>query len=269
MSEPRQSDIGPFAIVPAWVIDAAPSCVTVYALLALHADRHSDECWPSLRSMGERLGASTDTVRRRVRELQTVGAITVTERQRGDGSQASNLYTVHQVPPTPGTAATGAPSSAARAASQQREALNQNQEPEPSEPQNTDTAAAALPLPLPPPEPAPAKPDKLAGFDEFWQAYPRKIAKGNARKAWPRAVKAAGSPEVLRQAADAFAVHVKAEGTAPQYVPHAASWLNAERWADEPGAPPRQRGPRRPPPTRPIDDDREAPEGRVYLGGRP
>ena len=65
-------------------------------------------------------------------------------------------------------------------------------------------------------------------FELFWAAYPRKTAKGNARKAWATAVKQA-DPETIIAAAGRYAKSV----TDPKFTAHPATWLNAERWLDE------------------------------------
>ena len=66
-------------------------------------------------------------------------------------------------------------------------------------------------------------------FDEFWAAYPRKTDKGNARKAWAKALKKT-KPEVLIAAAAALAA------TNPdwKFTAHPTTWLNGERWEDQP-----------------------------------
>jgi hypothetical protein len=76
-------------------------------------------------------------------------------------------------------------------------------------------------------------------FDAFWQAYPRKVAKDGAWRAWQ---KRKPSAELLQQivAALAWQVHqdtwLKDGG---RYIPHPATWLNAGRWQDEPSKGPR------------------------------
>jgi len=67
------------------------------------------------------------------------------------------------------------------------------------------------------------------GFAEFWAAYPRKVAKGAAGKAWAKAVKLA-SPEVIIAAASAYAADPQRN---PQYTKHPATWLNGQCWSDE------------------------------------
>jgi hypothetical protein len=73
-----------------------------------------------------------------------------------------------------------------------------------------------------------------AAFGEFWKAYPRKISKGAARKAWDKAIKKTDAATIT-VGATRFAAERK--GQDPQYTPHPATWLNGERWADEPEQP--------------------------------
>ena len=67
-------------------------------------------------------------------------------------------------------------------------------------------------------------------FDEFWQTYPRKTSKGTARRAWIKAVRAA-DPETIIAAALRYRNDPNREDT---YTAHPATWLNGERWLDDP-----------------------------------
>ncbi len=85
-----------------------------------------------------------------------------------------------------------------------------------------------------PPNPLRGKPAEPAGFDEFWSAYPRKVARGAALKAWAKAK----PDEPLRQVILAAIGRARdgpdwrKDGGA--FIPHPATWLNAQRWLDEP-----------------------------------
>lgn len=69
-------------------------------------------------------------------------------------------------------------------------------------------------------------------FAAFWEAYPRKTAKGGARKAWASMLKKHdGEPAEIVEAARRFAGRVK--GSEEKFIPHPATWLNQERWLDE------------------------------------
>ncbi|WHX19804.1 hypothetical protein QFW82_23535 [Streptomyces malaysiensis subsp. malaysiensis] len=77
-----------------------------------------------------------------------------------------------------------------------------------------------------------------AAFDAFWQAYPRKIAKGAARRAWSAALKRGADPTAITAAAARHADHWRRLGTNPQYIPYPATWLNGERYDDALETPP-------------------------------
>lgn len=71
-------------------------------------------------------------------------------------------------------------------------------------------------------------------FAAFWAAWPRKVGKGHARKAWRSAVLGRrADPKDVIAAAEQFAAAVRAARTEPQFIPHPATWLNGERYADE------------------------------------
>lgn len=71
-------------------------------------------------------------------------------------------------------------------------------------------------------------------FEQFWRSYPRRTAKGEARKAWQRLHP---TPDLVQQILIALAWQrltpqwTKDDG---QFIPYPASWIRAERWLDEP-----------------------------------
>jgi hypothetical protein len=81
---------------------------------------------------------------------------------------------------------------------------------------------------------SPNPPKSADLFDDFWAAVPRKIGKGHARKAWSAATKKA-EPETIISAVKSFAA--ACAGHDQKYIPHPATWLNGERWADETAGP--------------------------------
>lgn len=68
-------------------------------------------------------------------------------------------------------------------------------------------------------------------FEAAYASYPRHVGKGDALKAWAKAVKIA-EPGVILAAVVAFAS--SPAGRAGRFVPHFGSWLGARRWEDEP-----------------------------------
>lgn len=72
-----------------------------------------------------------------------------------------------------------------------------------------------------------------AAFDIFWAKYPRKESKGAARKAWPKAVKIAGSAqEILDGLTVALSMGNFDMREGGRFCPHPSTWLNGERWLD-------------------------------------
>lgn len=69
-------------------------------------------------------------------------------------------------------------------------------------------------------------------FDTFWQIYPRKVSKQDAFKSYKRARKLADA-KTIYQAVQEHRKTVWA-GKELQYIPHASTWLNQQRWNDEP-----------------------------------
>lgn len=69
--------------------------------------------------------------------------------------------------------------------------------------------------------------DVQADFERFWSLYPRKVGKGAARKAWDAASRKA-LPEQIQAAVRSQRFDLR-----EKFIPHPATWLNQERWADE------------------------------------
>lgn len=67
-------------------------------------------------------------------------------------------------------------------------------------------------------------------FDAFWSVYPRRVAKGHARKAFDKACKLAPAEQIISAAAKFSEVSAD---TDKQYIPHPTTWLNGERWDDD------------------------------------
>lgn len=67
-------------------------------------------------------------------------------------------------------------------------------------------------------------------FEAFWTAYPRKASKAAARRSFDKALRKT-SADVLVQAAERYRDDPNRD---PQYTAHASTWLNNERWLDEP-----------------------------------
>ncbi len=69
-------------------------------------------------------------------------------------------------------------------------------------------------------------------FELFWTLYPRKIAKGDAFKAYRAAIKRGFTHYQLCDGARRYAA--EAASREPKYVAHPATWINGDRCLDEP-----------------------------------
>jgi hypothetical protein len=71
------------------------------------------------------------------------------------------------------------------------------------------------------------------GFERFYAAYPRKVAKREAIKAWD---KLAPDDELIERILDSLErqkASWAAEKQERKFIPYPASWLNGQRWEDE------------------------------------
>ena len=124
------SDIGPFTIVPAWIIRAGVSdrALRLFIALGMYANQQH-EAFPSRRTLANDLRSSPDSVDRAVKELAAIGALDVESRRDSAGDRTTNLYRLKfseppQVaevaaplrPPSRTAAATGSRTPAARVA---------------------------------------------------------------------------------------------------------------------------------------------------------
>jgi hypothetical protein len=86
-----------------------------------------------------------------------------------------------------------------------------------------------------PDEPAAPPQDAPGAFEEFWRHYPRKVAKGAARRAFERVVKnGANTAEII---AGTMRYGAERGGEPERYTKHPATWLNGECWHDMPAKP--------------------------------
>lgn len=235
---------GYYAVIPEWVLDSDVSAqaIRLYAVLRRYADQRTGHAHPSRRTLADRLQvADVKVVDRALADLRRIGAVTTYARQDDAGDRASNGYVLHRAPvpqgqgsnaPTPSPSPRGQGSNATTSG---RENLDRapvsaptvqvetGQEPQPSNHSQGTTGTTLVDLPL---DGIPAR----DLFDEFWTAYPRKVGKVAARKAWTSATKRVNADKIVA------AVREYPFRDDLQYVPHPASWLNGGRWEDDPSA---------------------------------
>lgn len=67
-------------------------------------------------------------------------------------------------------------------------------------------------------------------FDSWWSVYPRRVGKGQARKAFATAL---GKTDLQTLIDGAKRYAASREGEDAKFTAHPATWLNGERWADD------------------------------------
>jgi hypothetical protein len=72
----------------------------------------------------------------------------------------------------------------------------------------------------------------MTTFAQFYTAFPRKKARGDAEKAWIQALKKGHSAEEIMAGLERNLADLKRRE--PQFIPYPARWLRAEGFFDEP-----------------------------------
>lgn len=70
-------------------------------------------------------------------------------------------------------------------------------------------------------------------FEEFYELYPKKVARGDARLAWNQVMRRGVDPDMLIAA---VAISPCLMNVEKKYIPGPAPWLRQERWTDDPNA---------------------------------
>ena len=73
------------------------------------------------------------------------------------------------------------------------------------------------------------------GFNKFWKAYPRKVRKSDAIRAWRKHVgdKEAELVPVLLAAVEAWSKSRQWRDHTASHIPYPSTWLNYHQWEDE------------------------------------
>lgn len=243
--------------VSAWCWRHSQSKGTDRLVLLSIADQADDDglnAFPSYVTIAERCGGiSTKTVQRCVTNLEALGELAVEHgagpAREGKTRQRANRYSfpAYRADLKGGHPDQSSPPPARKARTSRSERVDISS-------QRVDTAMSSYPSLDPSLDPSScATPagaadglfDEPGGssktgkqppvdgdlFEEFWKTYPRKTDKKKARVAWVRAVKD-HDPRELINAAARFAQSRRGED--PRYTAHPTTWLNGERWNDEP-----------------------------------
>lgn len=207
-----------FAIVPLWLVesDVSDAAVRAYALLAArYADGNTGECEPSNAEVGQHMGCSERKAIRALKELLADGAIT-RQRRFVEGHETSSITTLRRVKSDPeGGCQICHPGMTGMA--DKPEVVNCNCNSVSTINTRSDKSVT---------------PNQPSSFDSFYDAYPRREARGAAERAYRAAVKKS-TPDEIMAGLGRWKAKWNADQTERKFIPLPATWLNAARWEDE------------------------------------
>ena len=187
-----------------------PAAKIVLYWLADHHNGETGQCNPSINRLAKCCEMSRRSVENHLQDLASMGLIQIHNQTRDVGGKTANFYVLCLKGSDAQNLRMGSAKSAHGDAQNLRMmnlvSINHVKEPTPLPPKGDDR------------------------FDEFWDCVPKKVGKGQARRAWKAAVKKE-APDAIISAMKRYAASRKGED--PQYTAHPSSWLNGERWADE------------------------------------
>jgi hypothetical protein len=201
------------AMAEVWGAEVTPA--QAYVLLAVADvvnDAYGNEFWMASGALAKKVGMLPGNARHRLAELVELGWIEVLEIVPGEATRYRWLGSRREN-------ATPRSLDAGGASRERTPLLSPSTQVIPSGTQSLAPAQKFEPI-------------IVDGFDAFWAHYPRKKGKGAARTAWARATKKADPGEIIT-GLSRYCREVEQVDEA-RFIAHPATWLNQERWLDEP-----------------------------------
>ena len=209
-----------YAVIPEWILDAdiGPVAVRLFAVLDRFVGRN-ETAWPSRATLARRLNVTKPTIDTAIRQLVEIGAMTVTRRRSDDGlSWDSSLYSLW--PACRGGSQETLTRGVVKKSDEGSKEINTVSNP-------IEVTPSLLSVPT---TPTTRKPYS-AEFDRAWSAYPRKVNKAGAFKAFTASVRKGANPTDLIEAATNYAITRK--GEPENYTMHASTFFGPhERWRE-------------------------------------
>lgn len=207
-----------------WKTKLPTSEKMVLLVIADHASDDGTESWPSQRLIAEKASLTIRTVQTCINKLQENGWLHMEKRAGGSlncrDDRRPNKYTIH----------VGKLRGEIASPRKQRGEIESTNEAK----LTAATGRNSRPMnhPIETPLETPTKIE--ISFEDFYKNYPRKTAKGAARKVWERL-----SPEDKEKAVAGALAYANDPNRDESFTAYPATWLNAERWLDE-ALPPRK-----------------------------
>jgi hypothetical protein len=224
------------AILERFGKDLGPAGITVYCVLAMHVNAKDgrERAFPGYRKIRQLTGLSHQTICKAIKKLTSLGLIRVEPRTAG-GFNRGNVYYLLAVPdqdaqseppePIREPETTASSASIGEAQRFHRGSAGASlREPEQDESNKTKFNNT-------PPTP---QGGSDGDFRKFWEAYPKKSAEDDARRAWHRL---RPGPALIEEIMAALARQrlstewLREDG---RFIPQPAKWLEKKRWTDRP-----------------------------------
>jgi len=172
------------------------------------SDRHNPDygCFPSVARLAVDCEMSERSVHYHIDELERRGLISRRQRTKANGIKTSNDYTLHM---SENPDLQNLQNGTAKSAVSDLQNLQSNLVSNNHVKDNLKN---------------------MAIFDDLWKMYPKKVGKGQARKAFTAALRKVDHDKIHL----ALIEYVRStQGDDKKYLPHLSTWLNGERWDDE------------------------------------
>ena len=223
-------------LFPALAIEDGITAHEKLVLIAL-ADMADDDgvCWPAMKKVAKKSLCSKRTAQRAIGRFEDMQILSKTERPKEQKRNDSNLYQLdfmalihmtNSVLKGDTVSPTGRQGDTQVGDTVTPETINKEPTNRTYQEPITGTSAAS------------AAASETAGelFEQFRAAYPasrRKTEVKQAKAQFTAALKKVDSPQVLIDAAAAYANYCQVQGTEPRYIKGMWRWLRDERWMDE------------------------------------
>lgn len=232
-------------VCPGHVADVGPAAAILFARICWRADRGG---WRASRAvLAEETGLTLDMIRTACRVLRDRGWVRA---ERSSADDATLVWTpVLAGQPDMGNSPTSDVGESPRPDGESPhlpdvgespisslETVETRETPPTTPPDDAEEQQALPLLSVVASPPASGVDEEFAGF---WNAYPRKVAKQAALKAY-RAARKVASLEAIAAGLRAQLPDLRTRDS--HLIPHAATWLNQHRWEDDPRAAAQPRG---------------------------
>lgn len=243
----RGRDVGPFAIVPEWLIGSvSANALKLFCVLARYANSDG-RCWPSVATIAERLGATDRSIQRWMAELVEAGAVVKHPRTTELGDSDTNDYELrfadprHRTPVSPprvesvargrdGTVARGRDRAVTLTRATRNESQSERENTHVCDPDNTRQRVRR----------AARRVQAEDGWERFRSLYPRRFGANPpkpARERFQRLVeRGLATADELVAACERYRAYCNVAGIAgTQYVKQMQYFLSpaAELWKEE------------------------------------